>query len=555
MLNRIKYSFLLLLAVTCFGCADDFLDTDPTDAISSEAALSTEANIRLVIDGMHRTMYAQSQTVLPGGTAAASTARANEHYWVPLGDNLGGGLIHSANANNLGWRTQAQWLSHTDPTSLTNQIHWYHRYNIITNANSIINRIAEGDLPETPELNAILGQAYTYRAYAYLDLVQHYGRGYLIGNPGSDPGVPILFSSEPPFESAGRSTVQQVYDQVFADLEQAIATFETAAPRPTGSASDKADLNVNVAHGLRARAALATGDWATAVTASRAAREGFDIMGEGDWKSGFNTTLLPEVIWGSNVIGTETTFFRSYFYLASNTFNGSQVRNNPKIADRRLVDAIPETDYRADVFLPDAPNSNLSASNGMGGFANNTNPLYTTEEEFDAEIARLAAEYGWTSRHNTHPYMHVKLRQQVPGGIEPDDIIYMRVSEMILIEAEALAMSGDVDAAVEALAPLATERDEAWDGDDFDDSQEDFIEHIKFQRGVELWGEGFLFQDKIRWDDPIDHAADGGSGASENLYQAGYQVDRPSENDDWVWKIPQREIDANPNLGPEDQNP
>ena len=38
----------------------------------------------LIINGMHRAMYSQSQTVLPGG----NTARANEHYWVPMGDNL-----------------------------------------------------------------------------------------------------------------------------------------------------------------------------------------------------------------------------------------------------------------------------------------------------------------------------------------------------------------------------------------------------------------------------------------------------------------------------------
>ena len=69
------------------------------------------------------------------------------------------------------------------------------------------------------------------------------------------------------------------------------------------------------------------------------------------------------------------------------------------------------------------------------------------------------------------------------------------------------------------------------------------------------WGEGFGFQDKIRWDDPIDHAADGGSGASQTLYQNGFFQDRPSVNTDWVFKIPQAELDANPNLGPEDQNP
>lgn len=553
MLRNIKYLFIFI-ALIISSCEDDFLDTKPTDAISVADALATEANMALIINGMHRTMYSQSQTVLPGGSTIANTARANEHYWVPMGDNLAGGLIHSANANNLGWRDEAQWNSHTQETSLTSEILWYHRYNIIANANSIINKVEEGTLVETARLLEIVGQAYAYRAYAYLSLVQHYAKGYLIGNPSSDPGVPILSITETPFTSAPRSTVQEVYDQIASDLDAAIRNFESATPRPTGSAFDKANLNIDVAHGLKARMALATGDWATAADAAVKARENYPIMGESDWKSGFNTTLLPEVIWGSNVITTETTFFRSYFYLASNTFNGSQVRNNPKIADRRLIDRIPDTDYRKDMFLIDAPNSNNSASNGLGGWDNNTNPLYTTEEEFDAEIDRLAAQWGWTSRHNTHPYMHVKLRQKVPGGIEPDDIIYMRASEMYLIEAEAKAMLNDISGAQEALRPLGEERDSEYDVTVFD-TQEKLMEHIKFQRGIELWGEGFLFQDKIRWDEGIDHAADGGSGASEVLYQNAFIVEKPSLNPDWVFKIPQVELDANPNLGPEDQNP
>ena len=174
----------------------------------------------------------------------------------------------------------------------------------------------------------------------------------------------------------------------------------------------------------------------------------------------------------------------------SNTFNGSQVRNNPKIADRRLVDAIPDTDYRKDVFLIDAPNSNLSASNGEGGWANNTNPLYTTEEEFDAEIDRLAALYGWTSRHNTHPYMHVKMKQKVPGGIEPDDIIYMRSSEMYLIEAEAKAMQNDIGGAQAALAPLGEARDSAFDVTVYD-TQDALMEHIKVSTRSRIMGRRF----------------------------------------------------------------
>lgn len=546
MSSKIKFLLSVILAITMMSCEDDFLDTAPTDAISAADALSNESNMQLILNGLHRGLYSQSQTILPGG----NTQRAGNHYWIPLGDNLTGGLIHSANANNLGWRTEMQWNSHTLPTSLTSELLWYHRYNIIAGANLLINRAADGTLTESEKLREIVGQAYTYRAYAYLSLVQHYARGYLIGNPASDPGVPILFSSEAPFTSAPRSSVQEIYDQIEDDLNMAISSFENASARPGGTAG-KSQLNIDVAYGLLARTALSKGDWQAAADAAVMARQDYPLMNEADWKSGFNTNDLSEVIWGSNVIAAETTFFRSYFYLASNTFNGSQIRNNPKIADRRLVDAIPDTDYRKDVFIINAPNTNTSAANGQGGFGND--PNYPDEDIFNATVDSLNAVYGITTRFNLHPYMHFKLKNKNPGTIDPDDVIYMRSSEMYLIEAEARTMMGDIPGAQDALRPLGEERDSAYDVTVFN-TQESLMEHIKFQRRLELWGEGFGYTDNIRWDEGIDHAADGGSGASEVLYQEAYQVERPSVNDDWIFKIPQAEIDANPNLGPGDQN-
>lgn len=549
MLRKINILLFAIIALSINSCSEDFLETSPTDAISSADALATAENMALILNGLHRFLYAQPQTLISGSTSI----RSGNHFWVPIGDNLTGGFIHSASANNLGWRSTMQWIDHTVETSTTTEQLWYQRYHIIASANAIINKATDGSIPEDARLKEIIGQAYTYRAYAYLSLVQHYAKGYLIGNPSSDPGVPILFASEAPFTSEPRSTVQEVYDLCMADVDAAISYFEEATPRPTGSADNKSQLNIDVAYGLKARIALNSGQWRIAADAAIAARQDYPIMGEGDWKSGFNTTLLPEVIWGSNVISTETTFFRSYFYLMSNTFNGSQIRNNPKIVDKRLYEQIPDTDYRKDVFLKDAPNSNSSAANGEGGWDNNTNPLYTTEDEFDAAIAAIKSEYGLASGHNTHPYMHFKMKQKVPGGIEPDDIILMRSSEMYLIEAEAEAMLGNIGPAQAALQALGGERDSAYDATAFG-TQEALMDHIKFQRALELWGEGFGYTDKIRWDEGIDHGADGGSGASEVLYQSAFVVEKPSINNDWIFKIPQREIDSNPNLGPGDQN-
>ncbi len=547
MLSKIKSMLFVILAITITSCEEDFLERKPTDAISAGDALATAENMALILNGLHRGLYAQSQTILPGG----DSNRAGNHYWIPLGDNIAGGVIHTASSNNLGWQDETRWTSHTQETSLTTELLWYHMYNIIASSNAIINKATDGSLVEDDRLREIIGQAYTYRAYAYLTLIQHYAKGYLIGNPSTDPGVPLLFSSEAPFTSAPRSTVQEIYDQLELDIDAAIGYFENATPRPTGTADAKSQLNIDVAYGLKARIALSKGDWQTAADAAVMARQDYPLMDETDWKSGFNTTLLPEVIWGSNVIATETTFFRSYFYLICNTFNGSHNRNNPKIVDIRLYNQIPDTDYRKDVFLADAPNTNSSASNGQGGFGND--PNYDNEEEFNAKRQEYQDLYGWTSAHNEHPYMQVKFLQKNPGTTDPDDIIYMRSAEMYLIEAEAKAMMNDIDGAQAALEPLGTARDSNYDVSIFN-TQESLMEHIKFQRGVELYGEGFLYTDKIRWDEGIDHAANGGSGASQVLYQNGFQQERPSVNDDWIFKIPQKEIDANPNLGPGDQN-
>jgi hypothetical protein len=198
------------------------------------------------------------------------------------------------------------------------------------------------------------------------------------------------------------------------------------------------------------------------------------------------------------------------------------------------------------------PNTNSSAANGLGGSAE-TDPNYDSQEAFDARRAEINAEYGITNRFNQHPYMHFKLKNANPGTIDPDDVIYMRSSEMYLIEAEALAMLGDIDGAQAALLPLASERDSDYDISQYS-TQESLMEHIKFQRRLELWGEGFGYTDKIRWDEGIDHGANGGSGASEVLYQQAYVVERPSVNPDWVFKIPQAEFNANPNLNSSDQN-
>lgn len=540
LINKIKsYILVALLAAITFSCEDDFLETSPTSAISSADALSSPENMTLVLDGLHRLMYAQYQ-IIPGGTST----RAGEHYWVPLDDVLVGGLIHSSRGN--GWmRSDLQWIAHTNPNFTTTYQLWFQRYHLIAETSAIINKAAADGLTVDANLKNILGQSHAYRAWAYYRLITHYAKGYLIGNPQSDPGVPLLTGTSSPYESGPRATVAEVYAQMEADIDGAIAYLsDGAAP-----AANKSHLSLNTAYGIKARIAMSKGDWATAEDASRKARDGYSLMSESLWKSGFNTVSLPEVIWGSTVIDTETVYYRSYFYLICPTFNGSQNRSNPKLFDERWYAQIPDTDFRKDQALPLAPNTNSAASNAQGG-SYLADPNYTNPTDFWNAWGNVITTYGMTTRHNTHPMMHVKFLQANPGTIDPDDIILMRSSEMYLNEAEALVMQNKLDDARDLLDEFGITRDSAYDASVYV-TKDDLMDHIKFQRYVELYGEGFGWTDHLRWDQAIDLT---GSGASSVLYQDGFQQAKPSVNDDWIWKIPQAEIDANPYINEADQN-
>ena len=537
MLRKINIWLLMISIISIIGCSDEFLETIPTDAISATDALSTPANMKLILNGLHRQMYAQSP--LPGG----SSFRAGQQYFIPMFDVLTGDLIHSAPAN--GWmRGELQWRIHTDANSRTVKQFWYQRYHFIASSNSIINKVSDDGLIIDADLSNVLGQVYAYRAWAYHQLVTTYAKGYLIGSPSTDLGVPLLFSSEPPYESEPRSTVEAIYNQIEKDINQAITYFKNAS-----TPDNKSHISINAAYGIKARIALSKGDWNIAVTAATKARDGFSLMDKAAWLSGFNTYNLSEVIWGGHIIDSETTYYASYFYLISPTFNGSQNRGNPKIVNIERYNQIPATDYRNEAFLPLAPNTNSSASNGQGG-SYTSDPNYDNEVDFKVAKTEIITKYGMTSRHNTHPYMHVKFLQKNPGTIDPDDVIYMRASEMILIEAEAKAMLNDVSGAQNTLALLGEARDSAFDKTQFS-TQGSLMDQIKFQRYVELYGEGFSWLDHIRWDEGIDLT---NSGASKVYYQKGFVQDKPSVNKAWIWKIPQSEIDANPNISEADQN-
>ncbi|RQP08358.1 MAG: RagB/SusD family nutrient uptake outer membrane protein [Chryseobacterium sp.] len=116
------------------------------------------------------------------------------------------------------YREIAMWKD-SNLDAVTTQFPWVSFYSTIFYLNQTINEgtktMAAGD-----EKNQILAEAHALRAYAYFDLVNLYGKPYNAATAASDKGVPISLDIDLE-QVLPASSVQQVYDQIHADLAQA----------------------------------------------------------------------------------------------------------------------------------------------------------------------------------------------------------------------------------------------------------------------------------------------------------------------------------------------
>lgn len=521
MKTYINKFLIMMLVVVSAGCTDDFLTTTPTDSYTPENALSSPENMLLALNGIHREMYSQSplDDYNPG--------YAGECYIMPLLEFNAGDMLFSAPGN--GWfLNHIKWLRHTNPSSSDPSWVWYQYYHIIGSVNAIIN--ASEGMVETPLLNNVLGQAYAYRAFAHHRLVSLYAKNPIYGTPSTDLGVPVMLATAAPYEGQARATVAEVYQQVESDIKKSIDYLTNASD--VGNISN---ISLNVAQGIAARIALTKGDYTAAATYANAARQGYTLMSKADYKSGFNAVTNSEWMWGANVIDDQTNYFMSWFYYIGTNNNGSQNRGNPKKINKNLFNQISDTDYRKEMWLEKAPDR-------FAGWE--ADPNYATKAEFDAAFSNVISTYGMLSNFYTVPYMSVKFLNADGGTINPDDILYMRASEMYLIEAEALARQGGKDAqAAQVLFDLVSARDAAYTLST--NTGNSLIEEIKLHRRIELWGEGHRWLDLLRYDEALDLT---NSGADPTLYQKGFSQPKPSTSPNWLYQIPQDEMNANPNM-------
>ena len=500
-MKKIFFSIVLAAVVLILpqSCSKDFLEVQPTNSIAEASVFTTTENAWAALNGIHRMLFAQN------GAARASGRmdEAGQSGMMIHVEMLGEDIVNPTTGN--GWFiAPARWLAHTNENSVLPYFAYRFYYRVISNANMIINNVDEADGP-VADRNAIKGQALVYRAWAHYNMVRLFGKRYdWTATPNTQPGIPIMIDNT--FDGGPRATVEDVYGQVRQDLNQAITLLEAM---PWGSRA-KSHIHQRAAKGVRARVALTTGEWTLAAQLANEARSGLSLMAPSQVLEGFNSIGNPEYIWGCEVVPDQTTYFHSFYAFMSYNFSSTNIRTNPKQINNLLYDMIPESDIRKQLW--DETGENVPSP---GNFAK-------------------------------VPYHSLKF-QAAGGSDSRGDVPYMRVAEMYLIEAEALARNGQDGPAQQVLFELVSARDSEYVQST--NTGQALIDEILIQRRIELWGEGFRFYDLKRTNSPLIR-----TGTNHNP-AISVKMEVPAGDNEWQWKIPRNEIDANPFITEADQNP
>ena len=138
------------------------------------------------------------------------------------------------------------------------------------------------------------------------------------------------------------------------------------------------------------------------------------------------------------------------------------------------------------------------------------------------------------------PYTNVKFGMFSVGGTNNDeDWPFMRVEEMILIQAEGLIKSGQVDAGKQLLENFVqTYRDPSYSVSAAGRELED---EIWFQRRVELWGEGFSNSDTRRLNKPLVRFH---GGVASNV-PAAFRFNMTANDPWWLMRFTSSELNTN----------
>lgn len=465
-----------MMFATLIGCKDSYLDTVPTSSTSTKTIFETTDNAKQAINGIARLMVTQYGDFGQNFSGEGTIKFLFGEY---LGENF-------SRPRLTGWSNvmNSVYLENSNHVSY-NGYPWFYYYELIGNANSIIASI-DNAAGTDQERQFIKAQALTYRAYCYTQLVQFYCYRWEDSNNGTavskrNNGLVIrteenMEETDVPLSSSG-----DVYAQIYKDLDEAIGLFKSSGLK-RGSIWEP---NVDVANAVYARAALNRKDYPTAAAKAAEARAGYPLMSNAEYNSGFSSEN-KEWIWGSYGGDDQTLYYYGFHSYMAYDANTSIVRNYPVCMSKELYDKIPATDIRKNLFLDGSLYSYSDVTGDLSKAA-------------DAAAVR-AARPTMIASHRIAAYMSFKF--SIKGSIGVGYINHFRSSEMYLIEAEAKYYQNNPAGAQAAMNALV--KDSGRDGSyNCTATGDALLSEIKTYRAIELWGEGFDWLDKKRYNEKL----------------------------------------------------
>jgi starch-binding outer membrane protein, SusD/RagB family len=242
-MKKLIYLSMVLLAT---GCAKDFIEKKPYDAIATADAVNSEANIQVALRGVYQGLR---NVDLYGRTAPV------------LGDLYGDNSYVSVTNSNryIAFYTYLVSVADGNVTGL-----WTAAYNNILRANNIINSTVAANT----NVNQYKGEAYAIRALMYFELVRFFAKPYK-DNPTA-AGVPVITVYDINLKPA-RKTVAEVYTQIISDLNLAITNMTLT--------TTSNQFNKVAAKALLAKVYLTQGDLPNAKTTA------LDVINTGGYTS------------------------------------------------------------------------------------------------------------------------------------------------------------------------------------------------------------------------------------------------------------------------------
>ena len=148
-----------------------------------------------------------------------------------------------------------QWSATAIRSSASPQ--WQNAYKVVFNANLILETLTKLKDTDPVILNTLRGSALFFRSYAYWQVAQLYTKPYAAATAAQAPGIPLRNSTDI-VEVSSRGTLQQTYDRIIQDLQEAVSLLpvtSSVATRPNKAA----------AYAMLARAYLAKEDYPNAL--------------------------------------------------------------------------------------------------------------------------------------------------------------------------------------------------------------------------------------------------------------------------------------------------